>query len=168
MCHMASPALKQTRASAAPAATSGLPRETAELLGGRRILHDEVTSEVEAHRLVLEGLPAGAMAGLVASLSAMTFASVLSALGVSQRSFARRKASPKTRLPSDESARLWQLAGIVAQATRVFGSKEEAELWLERSAAPLGNEKPIDLIRTPPGVQLVKQYLTRIEYGVYT
>ena len=160
--------LSQTRASAATAAASDLPRETAELLGGRRILRDEVRSEVEAHRLVLEGLPAGAMAGLVASLSAMTFGSVLSALGVSQRSFARRKASPKTRLPSDESARLWQLAGIVAQATRVFGSKEEAELWLERAAPPLGNEKPIDLVRTPPGVQLVKQYLTRIEYGVYT
>jgi putative toxin-antitoxin system antitoxin component (TIGR02293 family) len=165
---MASSALKQTHASTAPASASDLPRETAELLGGRRILHGEVTSEVEAHRLVLEGLPASAMAGLVASLSAMTFGSVLSALGVSQRSFARRKASPKTRLPSDESARLWQLAGIVAQATGVFGSKEEAELWLERPAAPLGDEKPIDLIRTPPGVQLVKQYLTRIEYGVYT
>ena len=149
-------------------ATSALPRETAALLGGTRILRDEVTSEVEAHRLVLEGLPAGAMAGLVASLSAMTFGSVLGALGVSERSFARRKASPKTRLPSDESGRLWQFAGIVAQATRVFGSKEEAELWLERPASPLGDEKPIDLVRTPPGVQLVKQYLTRIEYGVYT
>lgn len=159
ICHMANSAI---------APTSALPRETAALLGGTRILRDEVTSEVEAHRLVLEGLPAGAMAGLVASLSAMTFGSVLGALGVSERSFARRKASPKTRLPSDESGRLWQFAGIVAQAARVFGSKEEAELWLERSASPLGNEKPIDLIRTPPGVQLVRQYLTRIEYGVYT
>ncbi len=153
-----------------PAATtaSDLPRQTAELLGGRRVLRDEVTSEVEAHRLVLEGLPAGAMAGLVAGLGAMTFGSILSALGVSERSFARRKASPKARLPSDESGRLWQFAGIIAQATRVFGSKDEAELWLERPAPALGDEKPIELLRTPPGVHLVQQYLTRIEYGVYT
>ncbi len=108
------------------------------------------------------------MAGLVASLSIMTFGSVLNALGVSERSFARRKAAPKSRLPRDESGKLWQLAGIVAQASRVFGSKEEAELWLERPAPPLGDQKPIELVRTPPGVHLVMQYLTRIEYGVYT
>jgi putative toxin-antitoxin system antitoxin component (TIGR02293 family) len=161
---MAHAALNRTNASTA----ADLPRETAELLGGRKVLHDDVTSEVEAHRLVLEGLPAGAMTGLIASLGAMSAGSVLSALGVSQRSFARRKASPKGRLPSDESGRLWQLAGVVAQAARVFGSKDEAEHWLERPAAPLGGEKPIELVRTPPGVQLVKQYLTRIEYGVYT
>jgi putative toxin-antitoxin system antitoxin component (TIGR02293 family) len=165
---MARSALAHTLGSAADAAASDLPRQTAELLGGRRILRDEVTSEVEAHRLVLEGLPAGAMSGLVAGLSAMTFGSILNALGVSERSFARRKASPKTRLPSDESGRLWEFAGIIAQATRVFGSKDEAELWLERPAPALGDEKPIELLRTPPGIQLVKQYLTRIEYGVYT
>jgi putative toxin-antitoxin system antitoxin component (TIGR02293 family) len=157
MCHMANAARR-----------SSLPRETAELLGGSRILHGEVSSQEEAHELVLKGLPAGAMAGLVASLESLGFRSVLSALGVSERSFARRKASPRTRLPSDESGRLWQFAGVVAQATRVFGSKEDAEAWLERPAPSLGNQRPIDLLRTPPGVELVKQVLTRIEYGVYT
>jgi hypothetical protein len=70
---MANAALSHAHSSTSTSSTSELPRETAELLGGKRVLHDEVTSEVEAHRLVLEGLPAGAMTGLVASLRAMTF-----------------------------------------------------------------------------------------------
>ena len=151
-----------------PSETSEWPHETAELLGGRRVLHLDVTSEVQAHRLVLNGIPAGAMAGLVAGLGGLPIGSVLGALGVSQRSFARRKAAPRRLLPSDESGRLWQFARVLAQAKRAFGSKEEAELWLERPARALGDERPIELIKTPPGANLVAQYLTRIEYGVYT
>ena len=152
-----------------PSGASEWPQETAELLGGRRVLHLDVRSEVQAHRLVLDGIPAGAMAGLVAGLGGtLSIESVLGALGVSQRSFARRKAAPRRLLPSDESGRLWQFARILAQAKRVFGSKEDAELWLERPARALGDARPIELIRTPPGADLVARYLTRIEYGVYT
>jgi putative toxin-antitoxin system antitoxin component (TIGR02293 family) len=152
----------------APVPISIDPRETADLLGGQRVLKANVTSEVQAHRLVLEGIPSAAMAGLAAAFDRIAVDQILRALGVSQRSFARRKASPRSRLPSDESGRLWQFAGILAQAKRVFGSIEEAEEWLQRSAPALGGERPIDLVRTPPGAQLVSQYLTRIEYGVYT
>jgi len=170
LCHLAGNIMTERATDKiVPSETSEWPHETAELLGGRRVLHLDVTSDVQAHRLVLDGIPAGAMAGLVAGLGgALSIGSVLGALGVSQRSFARRKAAPRTRLPSDESGRLWQFARILAQAKRVFGSKEEAELWLERPARVLGDERPIELIKTPPGANLVAQYLTRIEYGVYT
>jgi putative toxin-antitoxin system antitoxin component (TIGR02293 family) len=93
---------------------------------------------------------------------------VLDAIGVSERSFARRKAAPKTLLPVDESERLWRFVEILAQATRVFGSQPEAERWLSQPAIGLDHRKPIDLLKTHPGARLVAQYLTRIEYGVYT
>ncbi|MBI2186267.1 MAG: DUF2384 domain-containing protein, partial [Acidobacteria bacterium] len=83
-------------------------------------------------------------------------------------SFARRKAAPKSRLPVDESERLWRFAEVLAHATRVFGSQAEAEHWLERPAIGLDHRKPIDLLRTHPGTRLVSEYLTRIEHGVYT
>jgi len=41
-------------------------------------------------------------------------------------------------------------------------------LWLDRPAIALENKRPIELLRTLPGPQLVEQLLTRIEYGVYT
>lgn len=49
----------------------------------------------------------------------------------------------------------------------MFGSQEEAEQWLERPAIGLDQRRPIDLLATPAGIELVEQYLTRLAYGVY-
>ena len=138
-----------------------------ELLGGRRVLHRHVASEEDAHDLVLRGIPAEAMAKLFAGVSSLSRDIVLAAIGVSERSFARRKAAPKARLPVSESERLWRFAEILGHAMRVFGSQSEAEQWLGRPAIGLDHKKPIDLLRTHPGARLVSEYLTRMEYGVY-
>jgi putative toxin-antitoxin system antitoxin component (TIGR02293 family) len=138
-----------------------------ELLGGRRVLLRQVTTEGDAHELVLRGIPAEAMAKLMAGVSSLSSGLLLATIGISERSFARRKAAPKTRLPVDESERLWRFAEVLAHATRVFGSQAEAEQWLDRPAIGLDRRKPIDLLRTHPGTRLVSEYLTRIEHGVY-
>ena len=138
-----------------------------ELLGGRRVLHRQVATEEDAHDLVLHGIPAEAMARLFAAVVSLSPNALLAAIGVSERSFARRKAAPRTRLPVDESERLWRFAEVLAHATRVFGSQVEAEHWLEHPVIGLDRRKPIDLLRTHPGTRLVSEYLTRIEHGVY-
>ena len=140
----------------------------AELLGGRRVLHRQVATEEEAHELVLRGIPAEAMTKLMAGVLSLSSTVLLATIGISERSFARRKAAPKTRLPVDESERLWRFAEVLGHATRVFGSQAEAEHWLDRPAIGLDHRKPIDLLRTHPGTHLVSEYLTRIEHGVYT
>ena len=138
-----------------------------EFLGGPRVLHRKIVSDKDAHDLVLQGIPAAAMVKLFAAVLTLSTDLVLDAIGVSGRSYARRKAAPRTRLPVDESERLWRFAEILAHATRVFGSQAEAENWLNRPAIGLEQRKPIDLLRTHPGVRLVEDYLTRIEHGVY-
>jgi putative toxin-antitoxin system antitoxin component (TIGR02293 family) len=150
----------------ASSATSSV-QLASELLGGRRVLHRQVTTEEDAHELVLRGIPAEAMAKLFAVVVSLPFNALLAAIGVSERSFARRKAAPKTRLPVDEGERLWRFAEVLAHATRVFGSQAEAEHWLRRPVIGLDHRKPIDLLRTHPGTRLVNDYLTRIEHGVY-
>jgi len=153
--------------SADASSTSSSVQLAAELLGGRRVLHRNVATEEDAHELVLRGIPAAAMARLFAGVLILSSTVVLATIGVSERSFARRKAAPKTRLPVDESERLWRFAEVLAHATRVFGSQAEAEQWLDRPAIGLDQRKPIDLLRTHPGTRLVSEYLTRIEHGVY-
>jgi putative toxin-antitoxin system antitoxin component (TIGR02293 family) len=49
-----------------------------------------------------------------------------------------------------------------------MGSQEAAEQWLERPAIGLDQRRPIDLLSTPAGVELVETFLERLEYGVYT
>lgn len=56
---------------------------------------------------------------------------------------------------------------ILAQAVKVLGSKEDAEAWMERPALGLDGHKPIDLLCTPAGMKLVKDFLDQIEYSVY-
>lgn len=86
---------------------------------------------------------------------------------MSLRTFQRRKDAPDKPLSQEQSGRTWKFAEILAKATEVFGSQEEAEQWLERPAIGLDQRRPIDLLATPAGVELVEQYLTRLAYGVY-
>jgi putative toxin-antitoxin system antitoxin component (TIGR02293 family) len=61
-----------------------------------------------------------------------------------------------------------KIAEILARATTLFGSQAAAEQWLEQPAIGLDQRRPIDLITTPAGLELVEDCLGRIEYGVHT
>ena len=88
---------------------------------------------------------------------------------MSVRTLQRHKpAGPVVRLDVQQSGRAWKFAEILAKATRVLGSQEEAEQWLKRPAIGLDRQRPVDLLTTPAGAKLVETYLGRLEYGVYT
>jgi putative toxin-antitoxin system antitoxin component (TIGR02293 family) len=70
-------------------------------------------------------------------------------------------------LSPEQSGRTWKVAEILTKATSILGPKEEAEQWLERPAMGLDQRKPIDPLTTPAGVELVEDFLVRLEYGVY-
>jgi putative toxin-antitoxin system antitoxin component (TIGR02293 family) len=78
-----------------------------------------------------------------------------------------------TEMPTKQSRELRQVVNllggtrILAKATEMFGSQQEAEQWLERPAIGLNRRRPIDLLATPAGVELVEDFLKRLEYGVY-
>jgi putative toxin-antitoxin system antitoxin component (TIGR02293 family) len=89
------------------------------------------------------------------------------AIGMSHRTYKRHAAGSAKPLSTEQSGRTWKLAEILAKATSIFGSNEEAEQWLERPAVGLDQRKPIDLLATPAGVELAEDFLVRLEYGVY-
>ena len=142
-------------------------QKVADLLGGPRILSRRITSALDAHELLLDGLPGSALTHFVSHLLFLQTDSLEKAFGMSLRTFQRRKDAPDKPLSQEQSGRTWKFAEILAKATDVFGSQEEAEQWLERPAIGLDQRRPIDLLATPAGVELVEQYLTRLAYGVY-
>jgi putative toxin-antitoxin system antitoxin component (TIGR02293 family) len=142
-------------------------RKVADLLGGPRILSRRITSALDAHELLLDGLPGSALTHFVSHLLFIQTDSLEKAFGMSLRTFQRRKDAPDKPLSQEQSGRTWKFAEILAKATDVFGSQEEAEQWLERPAIGLDQRRPIDLLATPAGIELVEQYLTRLAYGVY-
>lgn len=139
-----------------------------DLLGGKRILHTEVRSPLDAHDLLTSGLPNGALISLLKHLTVLRTADLLdTALGISLRTYQRRQTDDSKPLNAEQSARTWKFVEILAKATEVFGSQEEAERWMERPAIALDQRRPIDLMTTPAGSDLVEDHLQRLDYGVY-
>ena len=144
---------------------------TVKLLGGQRILHRRVRSRLEAHDLLREGLPGHVLQHLmnhVAIFRLPQHGSLEKAVGISLRTYQRRKDALDKPLSPEQSGRTWKFAEILGRATELFGSQAEAEEWLERPAMALEQRKPIDLLSTPAGVETVQDHLTRLEHGVYT
>lgn len=142
--------------------------QVANLLGGEELLGHRVMNSVDAHEILLEGLPGPALTYLVENLAVIgRTASLEKAVGMSLRTFQRHKEKPTQVLSLEQSGRAWKFAEILIEATSIFGSQAEAEEWLERPATGLDRHRPIDLLATPAGLQLVEDFLERLEYGVY-
>jgi putative toxin-antitoxin system antitoxin component (TIGR02293 family) len=136
-------------------------------LGGRKVLKGSMQHSQDAHAHIEKGLPADSLLALLDNLHVLDARTVLSAMHISERSFARRKATPGEKLPIEESNHLWQFTELLAQATQTLGSQEAAEQWFAAPARGLAGQRPIALIRTAPGARLVSELLIRMEYGVY-
>jgi putative toxin-antitoxin system antitoxin component (TIGR02293 family) len=146
----------------------GLQR-VADWLGGSRILRHRLSTRLDAHEMLLHGLLGAALLHLVRRLETLQKSnSFEKAIGMSLRTIQRHKEAPTKALSPEQSGRAWKLAEILAKATAVLGSQGEAERWLQQPAMGLDQRRPIDLLATPAGVEIVEDFLGRLEYGVYT
>lgn len=136
-------------------------------LGGTSTVRAEVRTNLDAHRLIHKGLPSGAVTALQKQVKMLRDPEMLQkAIGISVRTAQRRK-EPAKELSESQSSRLWDFAKIMSKAGQVLGSLEEAEHWMTSPAIGLEQQRPIDLMSTSAGVDLVEQLLGRMEYGVY-
>lgn len=139
------------------------------LLGGKETIKKPVQNSLDAHDLLMVGLPTSALLYLTAQVSFLTNVGTLDkTIGISVRTLQRRKKEPKDSMLSvEQSNRTWKFAEILGRATDILGSREEAEAWMNTPALGLDQRKPIDLLATAVGMEAIEDYLTRIEYGVY-
>ena len=156
------------RAMASINREEGIER-AAKLLGGSATFKVKLNTRLEAHELILSGFPSKALVSLSENVHIIRHADVFEkALGLSLRTFQRRKKDTMPRkLSQEQSGRAWKFAEILGLATEVLGSQHEAEEFLERPAIGLDQHRPIDLLATPAGIELVETYLGRMKYGVY-
>ena len=49
-----------------------------------------------------------------------------------------------------------------------MGGEDEAKRWMVKRVMGLDGQRPVDLLRSADGAQIVKDFLVRVEYGVYT
>lgn len=120
------------------------------------------------YRAAVSGVTLTALSKFAQSVDMLSSDSMLIKLiGLSGRTIRCRLKIPHKRLSSDQSARAIRGALLLDQAVKVIGSPELAEEWMLKPSIGLGGEKPIELLENSIGVQLVSEFLTRLEYGVY-
>ena len=95
------------------------------------------------------------------------WSSLEKAVGMSLRTYQRRKEAPNKPLSREQSERTWKFAEILAKASATLGSQEDAERWLQTPAVGLNRQRPIDLLATRAGAEIVENFLSQLEYGVY-
>lgn len=139
------------------------------LLGGAGTIGAPVRTNLEAHDLLMVGLPSQAPLYLAKEVAFLNVGVNLEkAIGISVSTLQRRKNDgDASTLSLEQSNRTWKFAEILVRTTEIFGSRQDAEAWLNLPAIGLDQRRPIDLWATSVGVDAVEGYLTRIEYGVY-
>ncbi len=153
---------------AEPVAGAPLGIGAVEFMGGQRWFKTVPQSRAEIHGALVKGVPYAMLVNLVDQLTGLSADEVADAVGISARTLRRQKEQPGKLMPPDLASRTWQLAELLAQASSVFGSREAAERWMAHPAMGLDGARPIDLLRTLQGAELVAEFLGRLEHGVYS
>jgi len=112
-----------------------------------------------------KGLPSATLSKLSGSLGS-TRAALIEQLGMAPRTVARRL-TRREPLSTTESERVLRLARVLARAIAVFESQDAAKQWLQEASTALGERKPIDLLATDIGTEVVLNELGKIDHGFF-
>ena len=120
-------------------------------------------SFAELDEMVSQGLPKEALRSSI-NLVCMSLEDRKSLLYriIPEATFKRRREN----LSSEESERAERLARIFATALFVWGSNEEARLFLNSSHTMLNGKTPLDVSLSEIGARRVEELLWRLFYGI--
>ena len=97
--------------------------------------------------------------------TSLTTKEISQILPVSERQLLRYKEDHILR--KDISSHLIQLVELFERGYEIFG-EEKYNLWVRSNIRALGNIKPIEILDTSIGIQMIDDILGRIEHGVYS
>lgn len=135
-------------------------RQMATALTLDELAKGDVSTRREA---VLQGLPVKMLRALLKG-GELTLAD-LSRVIAPRRTLERRLRDGE-RLSLDESDRLARFLSILALTEHIFGSRREATDWLRQPLWVLGDNAPLDLLRTQAGADEVEDLLERSRHGM--
>jgi putative toxin-antitoxin system antitoxin component (TIGR02293 family) len=122
---------------------------------------------IAVYGLIERGIPAADVVKYASAVALLKDRQILSQVtGLSMRSLYRR-ARDGQRVNRDQTARILRFAQALDKATRVFGGSNGAEGWISTPAMGLDWASPIQMLINPVGFELVDEFLSRMEWGVY-
>lgn len=138
------------------------------ILGGKNTLHRDITDIKDFESIIEKGLPINSAVSL-ANAGGFTIEEVLSNLGISKSTYARKRRDSANdeaqRLELPASDRLFRIAYVIAKAQEVFGEKEKAVQWLHSNNHALEGRTPFNSLTTGVGEKRVEALLTALAWG---
>ncbi len=86
-------------------------------------------------------------------------------LNMSERTIQRHKREKK-RFDSIHTEKLLMIMLLFKKGTEVFGNTTNFLTWINTKNIALGGDKPTDLLDNSFGINMVKNELVKIEYGI--
>lgn len=123
-------------------------------------------NDLEMARMVEDGLPSIAVRRVGAALG-MRPVKVGPLVNITEKTLERRL-KDHARLKPSESERIARLMRVIALASGVLESQDNARQWLQRPLKVLGGRTPLAMIATEPGAREVEHVLGRLEHGVFS
>ncbi|MCL4473167.1 MAG: DUF2384 domain-containing protein [Actinobacteria bacterium] len=134
-----------------------------ELLGGEKILGRKLRGINDFIELGRKGIKKSALRHLATNMS-LTWRDMAKLLPITERTLQRYEMQKLMNQIVSEQA--LQLAEVVAMGIDVFGDRENFLTWLSLPCAALGERKPIELLGSRFGIELVIDELGRIAHGI--
>lgn len=134
-----------------------------DLFGGYEVLGHKIDTEMDLYKLGKEGLSKKALLNFAKRIN-MSIRSLTAILNVTERTLQRK--SDVDLLSEGLSEQILQLAEVYSRGEEVFTDLKGFQVWIDTPNRALGNNKPIELLSSRYGVQMVLHELGRIEHGV--
>ncbi|MEN3795870.1 antitoxin Xre/MbcA/ParS toxin-binding domain-containing protein [Aeromonas caviae] len=104
---------------------------------------------------------------IVKKLSIMTQIDEITICQLANVTFTKGKIQRKNVLSSEQSIRLYVFIRTLDAALQLFdGDVSTAIQWLKSPSRALGDESPILMLSTPPGVEAVMDLIGQIKHGI--
>lgn len=129
------------------------------------VAYTSTGSRMDLVTLSRNGIKKQALLNLAGILN-LSIKEIATLLPVTERTLQRRDTD--SRLSSSVSEQIILIAEITDKGTEVFGNINSFKKWLKEENTALGGHKPLALLDTTIGIQLVSEELAKLEYGVYS
>lgn len=122
----------------------------------------------DAHWKILSGFSFEVMTQL-STLMKVDEATICKLVNISYVAYTKNKNQGKKVFSTEQSVRLYMFIKTLDATLQLFDGDNSAALqWLKLPSKALGDESPIQMLRTPPGTEAVMDLIGRIEHGVIT
>jgi putative toxin-antitoxin system antitoxin component (TIGR02293 family) len=135
------------------------------LLGGTEVIGHPIRTEMDFYEISRMGLPKKALLHLVGNLN-LSIRAMAQLLNITERTIQRK--SDVDLLDISTTEQVLQIAEVFSRGNEVFGSPDHFQDWMKADNVSLGGKRPIDLLPSRYGAQMVLDVIGRIEHGVFS